>query len=32
MGDRADRFWVYDGIQFTVDEICGVRTDDGKLF
>lgn len=31
-GSRADRYYRYDGLTFTVDEICGKKTSDSTLF
>lgn len=31
-GSRNDRYWYYEGIHFSVDEIAGEKTDDATLF
>jgi putative DNA primase/helicase len=31
-GGRTDRYWYYQGINFSVDEICGEKTSDSQLF
>ncbi|WP_321377046.1 phage/plasmid primase, P4 family [Trichococcus shcherbakoviae] len=31
-GSREERFWVYEGVAFSQDEICGEKTEDGKMF
>jgi P4 family phage/plasmid primase-like protien len=31
-GTRDDRFWIYDGMKFCQEEICGEKTEDAKLF
>ena len=31
-GTRADRYWAYEGIQFSQEEVCGIKIGDLKLF
>jgi len=31
-GVRGDRYWCYEGIRFTQDEICGVRTAESEVY
>ena len=31
-GTRSERFWIYEGIKFSQDEICGEKTEDANLF
>jgi P4 family phage/plasmid primase-like protien len=31
-GTREERYWAYEGIQFSQAEICGMKTDELKLF
>jgi len=31
-GSSNDRYWAYEGIQFSQDDICGERTNDARLF
>ena len=31
-GSKSERFWAYEGVQFSVDEICGEKTNESRLF
>ncbi len=31
-GSRVERFWSYEGVQFSVDEVCGEKTGESTLF
>ena len=32
VGSRAERYWVYQGLGFSCDEICGQKTYEGNIF